>query len=319
MGIVDKVMTGLREKEARDALHNENVNRKEDGPAALALGKPSEYTVDDRIGGTHTRNVLDAVVHENVLQHAHHEVTPIVDREREETEIHQKVQPVLDQQEIHTHHQHVAPAVSRHVQEDISEDHATRYRSQGQFSHQQTVGEQTHSTSVNAPIVREHVNKHIIEEIQPIIQRQTQRVEHHHTTQAIKEVHVKAPVVHNTVVAPAITMAEFTGKVAELGKGALGHSHSGSTGSIGSSSGAAGGIGSRGVGSGLTNDKGTGLTGHSHTGSTGSSSGHTSGYTTGEKGAHHTTPLEAVKNVVTGKGDKNHNTTGHTVGYEGKQ
>ena len=114
-------------------------------------------------------------------------------------------------------------------------------------------------------------------------------------------------------------MAEFTGKVAELGKGALGHSHSGSTGSIGSSSGAAGGIGSRGVGSGLTNDKGTGLTGHSHTGSTGSSSGHTSGYTTGEKGAHHTTPLEAVKNVVTGKGDKNHNTTGHTVGYEGKQ
>lgn len=41
-----------------------------DGPAALALGKPAEYVVDDKIGGTHTREVKDAVVHENVLQHA---------------------------------------------------------------------------------------------------------------------------------------------------------------------------------------------------------------------------------------------------------
>lgn len=59
------------------------------GPEALALGKPSEYTVDDKIGGTHTRTVHDPVVHETVLQHAHHEVTPIVNRVREETEIHQ--------------------------------------------------------------------------------------------------------------------------------------------------------------------------------------------------------------------------------------
>lgn len=41
------------------------------------------------------RTVKDAVVHENVVQHAHHEVTPIVNREREETEIHQKVQPIM--------------------------------------------------------------------------------------------------------------------------------------------------------------------------------------------------------------------------------
>merc|ERR1712093_562570 len=94
MGIVDKVMGGLTNKETRDGISHENANRHETGPEALALGKPSEYTVDDKIGGTHTRNVKDAVVHENVLQHAHHEVTPIVNREREETEIHQKVQPV---------------------------------------------------------------------------------------------------------------------------------------------------------------------------------------------------------------------------------
>jgi len=260
MTIVDKVLGGLRDKEQRDALHHENANRRDDGPAALALGKPAEYVVDDKIGGTHTREVKDAVVHENVLQHAHHEVTPIVNRERTEVEVFQKVQPVVDNQEIHTHHQHVAPQVSRHVQEEIDDDTATRYRSQGQFQHQQTVGDQTHSTSVNAPIVREHVNKHIIEEVQPIIQRQTQRVEHHHTTQQINETHVKAPVIHSVVHNAPITMAEFTGKVADLGTGHLGHSHTGSTGSIGSSSGAAGGLGSRGVGSGLTgHNEGSGL------------------------------------------------------------
>lgn len=269
--VVDKVLGGLRNKEERDALHNENASRKEDGPAALALGKPAEYNVDDKIGGTHTRNVKDAVVHENVLQHAHHEVTPIVNRELHQTEVHQKVQPIRDNQEVHTHHQHVAPQVSRHVQEDINEDHATRYRSQGQFQHQQTVGDQTHSTSVNAPIVREHVNKHIIEEIQPIIQRQTQRVEHHHTTQQINETHVKAPIVHSVVEAAPITMAEFTGKVAELGKGHLGSSHdhgttgTGLTGSHSHGTGTGAGL----AGAGAAAGTGAALTGHHPTSSTG--------------------------------------------------
>lgn len=88
---------------------------------------------------------------------------------------------------------------------------------------------------------------------QPIIQRQTQKVEHHHTTQQINEVscakhnlskcpdashltetlfysspqtHVKAPVVHETVTAPAISMAEFAGKVGDLTLGQHGsHGH----------------------------------------------------------------------------------------------
>jgi hypothetical protein len=30
--------------------------QKRTGPEALALGKPSEYIVDDKIGGTHTRS-----------------------------------------------------------------------------------------------------------------------------------------------------------------------------------------------------------------------------------------------------------------------
>lgn len=257
VGIVDKVMGGLQNKETRQSIAQENASRHETGPEALALGKPSEYTVDDRIGGTHTRNVLDAVVHENVLSHAHHEVTPIVNRERNETEIHQKVQPVVDRQEFHTHHQHTAPHVARNITEDINEDVAIRYRSQGQYQHQQTIGDQTHSTSVNAPIVREHVNKHIIEEIQPIIQRQTQRVEHHHTTQQINEVHVKAPIIHSVVTNSVITMEEFAGKVSGLT-----HGRSGSSGS------AALGTGNAGTGStqrsgsgngGLTNSTGTGL------------------------------------------------------------
>ena len=187
-----------------------------DGPAALALGKPSEYTVDDRIGGTHTRAYLAPLSAPalSAFSPALLLTSPTIETRFQETFLMPSstrtssstlttrsppsltesarrprstrrsspscaslasaltcygilaeaqadkrywVSDCSDQQEIHTHHQHVAPAVSRHVQEDISEDHATRYRSQGQFSHQQTVGEQTHSTSVNAPIVREHV------------------------------------------------------------------------------------------------------------------------------------------------------------------
>jgi hypothetical protein len=48
--------------------------------------------------------------------------------------------------------------------------------------------------------------QHIVEEIQPVINRQTQRVEHHHTTQQINESHVKAPVVHDKVVNAPITV-----------------------------------------------------------------------------------------------------------------
>lgn len=261
MGIVDKVMGGLTNKEERDAIHNENTSRKETGPEALALGKPSEHIIDDKIGGTHTRNVKDAVLHENVQQHAHHEVTPIVDRQKEETEIHQKVQPVVDKQEQHSHHQHVAPQVSRHVREDIPEEHANRYRAQGQEQNLQTVGEQTHSTSVNAPIVREHVNKHIVEEIQPVIDRQTQRVEHHHTTQQINESHVKAPVVHDKVVNAPITMSEFTGKVGDIVDKAVPGHHSSSTGHHTSGHHSGSGLtGSHNAGSGLTGSNTTGST-----------------------------------------------------------
>ena len=135
------------------------------------------------------RNVKDAVTHENVTRHAHHEVTPVVGRERDEVDIHQKVQPVLlvaiclpvsrhserlcltfshfcyssDQQEKHTHHQHVAPEVHRERGEDISDRDAAKYAQQAQHTNTQNIGEQTHSTSVNAPKVHEHVNKHIVE------------------------------------------------------------------------------------------------------------------------------------------------------------
>lgn len=253
MSIVDNVMSGLRDKSVRETLQTTNASRQETGPEALALGKPSDYTVDDRIGGTHTRTVHDPIIHENVIQHAHHEVTPIVNRVREETEIHQKIQPVTHTQEHHTHHQHVAPHVARHVQEDITEEHANKFKTQGLQEHKQTVGDQSHSTSVNAPIVREHVNRHIIEEIHPIIQRQLQRVEHHHTTQQINETHVKAPIIHDMITNVAITYEEFAGKLEGLAKGSVGSTTAGMT------TDAAGGLGGRAAGHGHTGNTGTGL------------------------------------------------------------
>ena len=109
---------------------------------------------------THTRNVKDAITHENISKHSHHEVTPIVNRERDETEIHQKVQPVYDQQNINSRHEHQAPVVSRERAEDIDDASAAKYQNQMQFGNERNVGDTTHSTSVNAPRVHEHVNKH---------------------------------------------------------------------------------------------------------------------------------------------------------------
>jgi len=220
VGIVDKVMGSLSSNDTRKE-HNHSLHQStgNDGVAALADGTPAQTTVDDKIGGTHTRNVKDAAVHENVQRHAHHEVTPVVDRQRDETEIHQKVQPVLDSQRKETHHEHVAPEVRRERGEDISDEAAAKYRSQGQAQNYTNVGDQTHSTSVNAPKVHEHVNKHIVEEIQPVIERSTQETEHHHTTQAIHEHVTHAPKIHDQKVNAPISMSEFQG-----GQG-VGHSH----------------------------------------------------------------------------------------------
>jgi len=219
MGIVDKVIGGLGgNAEARKEFGTNTTTGGSSGVTALADGKPSEVIIDDRIGGTHTRNDKDAVTHENINRHAHHEVEAVVNRNREEVEIHQKIQPVLDEQRSHSHHQHSAPVVQSEKIEDFNEADAARYRSQGQHEHTRQVGEQTHSTSVNAPKIHEHVDKHIVEEIQPVIERQTHHTEHHHTVQQINEHVVHAPVVHETTVNAPISMAEF-------GQGNAGASH----------------------------------------------------------------------------------------------
>merc|ERR1712029_233360 len=207
MTIVDKLMGSLNNKEERQHMNENNHKQHSSGTEALADGQPAEHQVDDRIGGTHTRNVKDAVTEENVSRHAHHEVTPVVDRERDETEI---------------HHKHVAPEVSRDRNEDIDDTTASKYQKQAQFENVQTAGEKTHSTSVNAPKVHEHVNKHIVEEVQPVIQRQTQETEHHHTTQVIHDHVSHAPKVHDTHVNAPISMSDFKGD----GGNAVGGSHS---------------------------------------------------------------------------------------------
>ncbi|CAD6575559.1 MAG: hypothetical protein CYPHOPRED_005737 [Cyphobasidiales sp. Tagirdzhanova-0007] len=218
------------------------------GPEALADGQPSRVDVEDRIGGTHTRNVKDAVVREQVDRHSHHEVTPIVDRNREETEIHQKVQPVLDEQRQTTRYEHNAPAVSRQRAEDIDDASATKYQNQLNFGNERNVGDTTHSTSVNAPIVHERVQKNIVEEIQPVIERQTHQTEHHHTTQLINEEVTHAPRVHDVVVEQPIGINEFT----KGGSIAGSHGARGATidEGVGGGRGMGGGVGS-GVGGGV--------------------------------------------------------------------
>ncbi|KAJ3016286.1 hypothetical protein HKX48_004133 [Thoreauomyces humboldtii] len=149
---------------------------------------------------------------ENLRQRQETHITPHVSRERDETVVQQVVQPITDAVTAPSVHHHAqAPGVSREIAEALSSEDARRYRDQRQLATQggKAVERIDQGTFQNAPVVKERVNVHVIEEIQPVIWRTIDETHIHHQAQPIYEHLTAAPKVQQIRYNPPISMQEF--------------------------------------------------------------------------------------------------------------
>lgn len=152
------------------------------------------------------------VVHENLRQQQSTHITPVVDREREETIVQQTIQPIEDRVQAETqHHYSQAKAISRETAEELSAEDARRYQAQRELvgTGSRNVERIDRGVVENAPIVKERVNTHVIEEIQPVVNRTIEEQHIVHTEQPIYEHHTAAPKVAEVRTNAPLTMEEF--------------------------------------------------------------------------------------------------------------
>ncbi|KAJ3034399.1 hypothetical protein HDV00_005055 [Rhizophlyctis rosea] len=154
-----------------------------------------------------------AIVQERIIQHQVEEVQPVIDREREETQVRVVVQPIHDLRTETHHHEASHPPVSRETVEDLNPDHVRRYlHLRNQHQPGRTIEEPTRTQNVSAPIIHEIIKPHIIEEIQPVIHREIRQTHIIHRHQPIYERHVAAPKVLESTTLDPISLDEFTQK-----------------------------------------------------------------------------------------------------------
>jgi len=150
------------------------------------------------------------VVKETVHDHRREEITPVIDREREETNVTQVVQPITDnRQEVH-HASTVNAPLERETVEQVNAQDARRYQdnraAHKSYTHTESAGAET---VMNAPNIQESVRRHDVVEVQPVIEREVRQDNVLHVEQPIHERVVAAPTVHETVQNAPMSMSEF--------------------------------------------------------------------------------------------------------------
>ncbi|KAI8919074.1 hypothetical protein DFJ77DRAFT_438138 [Powellomyces hirtus] len=149
---------------------------------------------------------------ENLRQRQETHITPHIQRDRDETIVQQIVQPVKDQVTAPAVHHHAqAQQINREIADALDTTDARRYREQRQVA---TTGGKSveridQGVFQNDPVVKERVNVHVIEEIQPVIWRTIDETHVYHTAQPIYEHHTGAPKVQEIRYNPPISMEEF--------------------------------------------------------------------------------------------------------------
>ncbi|KAJ3145952.1 hypothetical protein HDU89_006839 [Geranomyces variabilis] len=149
---------------------------------------------------------------ESLRQRHETHVTPHIQRDRDETIVQQIVQPVKDQVTAPAvHHHQQAQQINREIADALLGDDARRYKEQRQIA---TTGGKSveridNGVFQNDPVVKERVNVHVIEEIQPVIWRTIDETHVYHTAQPIYEHHTGAPKVQEIRYNPPISMEEF--------------------------------------------------------------------------------------------------------------
>jgi len=152
----------------------------------------------------------EAIVQEKKDIHEEIEVTPVVDRVVDETEVRQTIVPVRDEVNEATSEERVMATDKRNITEAPTDAVKAKYQEQSQAvqaSYTEVEGEA--EVHVAAPVVQEVHKKHIIEEVQPVIERVTHHTHKIHTTQPIQEHVVAAAKVADIKVKAPISMEEF--------------------------------------------------------------------------------------------------------------
>ena len=152
------------------------------------------------------------VVREKVKHRHVQEVQPVVNREVQQTEIQQIIQPIEDTREDTIHHDEGTLPEQVQVTKAASEVEEAKYQEQKEaLPAHERVEEVVGDTEVihKEPIVRETVKKRYVQEIQPVIERTVEETHVHHVTAPVTEHHVQAPIIKDTVVAPKVSMSDF--------------------------------------------------------------------------------------------------------------
>jgi len=138
------------------------------------------------------------IVHETFMPQEKIEVQPVIHREREQLEVHEVIQPM--------HERDIAPTNVRsatlpaQIKADVRESDAnfqTQYRAAStRFAPEvETLGVQREFVN-KAPILEEHISRKIIEEVQPVLYRETITPTLIEETQPVYERIVEAPIMY---------------------------------------------------------------------------------------------------------------------------
>jgi len=103
------------------------------------------------------------------------EIQPLITREREQTEVHELVQPIREQEILPpVVESQVLPDIERDVVVESGESFGREYNEvTEQFKSSVEVGAVEKQRVLRKPIIQEVIHKRIIEEIQPVIHRET--------------------------------------------------------------------------------------------------------------------------------------------------
>jgi hypothetical protein len=180
--------------------------------AEAATGEGERVRTGD---DTYDRKTNAPVVKETVRDEYQHNVQPVVQKEHDRTEIKPVVQPLKDNQvhdtQVHTKQRQDQfrevgqdEKLAAETEEKLRLDRE-RIAAQGGRQHEKD----THTFTENAPQVSHTERKHVIEEVQPVVERDVLRPHVVEEQQNVFIHHKEAPVLHETKVNPTMTVAEF--------------------------------------------------------------------------------------------------------------
>jgi len=140
-----------------------------------------------------------AVVHEVYKTEEVVQIQPIINREREQLDVYEVVQPMREREVIATEVREATLAAQTRA--TIVEDNSAFLAQRsvpGEFSTREVAATMS-QTVTNAPIIHETITHRVIEEVQPVIYKEIDRPVLIRETQPIYEKIVEAPRVHHTV------------------------------------------------------------------------------------------------------------------------